>query len=295
MFGDQMMVAPIGEAMHDGQSRLSVWLPAGTDWYELSTGTLLSGGQVVERTFLLDEYPLYVKAGSILPFHTGNVRNLRSNNEPLTVTVFPGAADGQVLFYEDSGDSKDYATRYATTHLSQHREGNTLTVRIGSRKGDYDGMPLDRQWQVKVLCTTLPDKVIMNEEEIPFRYDARELALIIDVPETAGTKSKTLAITFPADLAPATAAKPGFADGTIGQMRRANKALLDYKKKNCYITRTNELSSMETAREAISYEPARVADHVAAFRAALNKLPQLLHDNKISGADSTAFLRTMGQ
>ena len=294
MFGDQMLVAPIGEAMQDSISTLKVWLPAGSDWYEASTGTLLKGGQEVERRFLLDEYPLYIKAGSILPYHTNDAKNLRSNNEPLTVTVYPGADNGTFTLYEDAGDSKDYATRYATTLLSQHREGNTLTVRIGSRMGEYDGMPRDRKWRVKVLCTTLPEKIIMNEDEVPFYYDARELALMIDVPETAGTKTKTLAITFPDGFAPATAAAPALADGTIGQMKRARQALLNYKRKNCHLTRTNELAAMETAVEAIDYEPTRAAELVSQFRKALGQLPQLLHDNKIGDADSTVFLRSMG-
>ena len=288
MFGDQMRVAPIGEAMNDGVSEVEVWLPAGCDWYEASTGTLLKGGQVVKRRFLLDEYPLYIKAGSILPYHSGDAKNLQCNNEPITVAVYPGADDGTFTLYEDAGDSKDYATQYATTLLSQHREGNTLTVRIGSRNGEYDGMPRDRKWRVKVLCSTLPEKIIMNEDEVPFYYDARELALMIDVPETAGTKTKTLAITFPKDAA------TDFADGTIGQMKRARQALLNYKRKNCHLTRTNELSAMETAVEAIGYEPTRAAELVGQFRKALGQLPQLLHDNKIGGADSTAFLRSMG-
>ena len=297
MFGDQMLVAPIGEAMQDGVSEVEVWLPQGNDWYEVSTGTLLKGGQVVKRTFLLDEYPLYVKAGSILPYHTGNVQNLHGNNEPITVTVFPGADDGTFTLYEDAGDSKDYANSYATTLLTQHREGNTLTVRIGSRMGQYKDMPRDREWQVKVLCTTLPEKIIMNEAEVPFRYDAKELALIIDVPETAATKTKTLAITFPKGAVTGSAATGGsdFADGTLGKMKRAKQALLDYKRKNCHLTRTNELSAMETVVQAIDYEPARAAELVGKFREAFGKLPQLLHDNKIGGKDSTAFMRTVGK
>ena len=54
--------------MKNDKSTVQVWLPEGNDWYEWHTGTLLKGGQSIERTFNLDEYPVYVKAGSILPF-----------------------------------------------------------------------------------------------------------------------------------------------------------------------------------------------------------------------------------
>ena len=141
MFGDRMLVCPIGEAMKDYQSKVSVWLPEGSDWYEVSTGTLLKGNQTIERTFLLNEYPLYVKAGSILPYLTNTPRNLRKNNEPITLNVYPGADSATFNLYEDAGDSKDYATQFATTRLSQQRSGNTLRVTISPRRGSYQGMP----------------------------------------------------------------------------------------------------------------------------------------------------------
>lgn len=292
MFGDQIMVAPIGEPMVDGQSKLNVWLPAGNDWYETATGTILNGDQTVERTFLLDEYPTYVKAGSILPYYSNKVKNLQANDEPITVTVYPGANNGEFTLYEDAGDTKNYATLYATTVLSQQREGNVLTVRIGARKGSYEDMPLDRKWRVKVLCSSLPEKVIMNEDEVPFYYDAKELALIIDVPETAGTKSKTLAITYPKgadDLG------NFYADGTIGNMKRAYQALIQYKNKNCHLTRTPELGIMETMIDAIDYDPKNVKQLVTKFRNSMDNLPKLLEDNKIKDADADAFMKTMGK
>ncbi len=57
MFGDQMLIAPVTAPMKDDYSTLNVWLPAGTDWYEWHTGTMLKGGQTVIRTFAIDEYP----------------------------------------------------------------------------------------------------------------------------------------------------------------------------------------------------------------------------------------------
>jgi alpha-glucosidase (family GH31 glycosyl hydrolase) len=53
MFGDDILVYPITAPMQQGKSALRVWLPAGNDWYEWQTGTLLKGGQTVERTFRL--------------------------------------------------------------------------------------------------------------------------------------------------------------------------------------------------------------------------------------------------
>ena len=91
MFGDQILVAPITTPMQNGLSTVKVWLPEGNDWFEWTTGTLLKGGQTVERSFTLTEYPVYVKAGSVLPLYN-RVTNLNSNNEELIVHVFPGGS-----------------------------------------------------------------------------------------------------------------------------------------------------------------------------------------------------------
>ena len=100
MFGDDMLVAPITAPGQDGYATLKIWLPQG-EWYEMSTGTLLQGGQVVERSFALDEYPVYVKAGAVLPMYTDEVMNLSGNDETVVVTVFPGAAADTFQLYED--------------------------------------------------------------------------------------------------------------------------------------------------------------------------------------------------
>ena len=89
MFGENLLIAPIVEPMQKGYAKLEVWLPGGSDWYEWSTGTLLKGGQIVERSFGLAEYPVYIKAGSILPLYD-RVENLSRNDEEIVLTVFPG-------------------------------------------------------------------------------------------------------------------------------------------------------------------------------------------------------------
>ena len=140
MFGDQMLVSPITSPMTGTYSVQKTWLPEG-EWFELATGTLLKGGSTVERTYAIDEYPIFVKAGAVLPFYTDKVQNLQGNDEDVVVAVFPGAEGGSFSMYEDNGDDQKYATEYATTALTSRVEGNELTVTIGARKGSYKDMP----------------------------------------------------------------------------------------------------------------------------------------------------------
>lgn len=287
MFGDRMLVCPIGEAMKDYQSKVSVWLPEGSDWYEVSTGTLLKGNQTIERTFLLNEYPLYVKAGSILPYLTNTPGNLRKNNEPITLNVYPGADSATFNLYEDAGDSKDYATQFATTQLSQQRSGNTLRVTISPRRGSYQGMPATRRWTVKVLCSEMPTGVSVNGTDARYSYDAHELALIVELPEASASEKQTVSISYPDGIF-------DLADGTLGNMKRASNALIEFKKAKGYPARDDRFFAMETVIEAINYNPENLRTIVGNFRANFRKLPEILKEKQYSEENVSWFLRKLG-
>lgn len=126
MFGDNLLIAPIVEPMHDGLSTLKIWLPEGV-WYDFFKGDKLEGGRVIERSYKLDEYPVFVKAGTILPLYK-EARNLNNQDTEMEVLLFPGEATDFVL-YEDKGDTQDYAENFWLTKM--HYDGKeTLTTKL---------------------------------------------------------------------------------------------------------------------------------------------------------------------
>ena len=77
LFGPAFLVNPVTEAMYylSGSQPLPshsqtrrVYLPAGSDWYDFWTGKRFPGGQTVVADALLEILPLFVRAGSIVPF-----------------------------------------------------------------------------------------------------------------------------------------------------------------------------------------------------------------------------------
>jgi alpha-glucosidase (family GH31 glycosyl hydrolase) len=282
MFGDNVLVCPITAPMKNNKSTLQVWLPAGNDWYEWQTGTLLKGGQTVERTFRLDEYPVYVKAGSILPFYTKGVKNLRSNGETVEVTVFPGAK-GSFEMYEDAGNDKQYATQYATTLLSAEKNGDVQTITIAARKGTYEGMPATRQFNVKVLAAAVPQKVTVNGKEVQFSYDGNQLTLCIGIPETDCSVEKTVQIYYPADA-------PCVADGLLAQMRHVGSAVLNLKKEDAGVVLCEGIGTMESTGIAISYNPQEFKQRVEMFRKNFASMKELLQQQKAKQQQIADFL-----
>lgn len=282
MFGDNVLVYPITSPMQNGKSSLKVWLPAGNDWYEWQTGILLKGGQTVERTFRLDEYPVYVKAGSVLPFYNKEVKNLRSNNEAVEITVFPGAK-GSFDMYEDNGNDKDYAQHYATTLLSSEKEGNVLTVKIGARKGSYPEMPSERSFIVKVLTSAVPAKVTVNGVEVKSDYDGNELTLSVDVPEKNCDVEKVIKITYPMDA-------PDVADGILAQMRHVRTAVLNLKKEDAGVVLNEGIGTMESTGIAISYYPEQFKQRIESFRKNFSNMEELLKQQNTNEQRTKDFL-----
>ena len=162
-------------------------------------GALLEGNRIVERSFAIDEYPIYVKAGAILPLYLENVMNLNNNDEEIAVTVsFPvEAVQRRFNLYEDNGNDKNYASEYAVTKLTSARSGNEQTIVIGKREGGYKEMPSARPFTVKVLSSLLPQSVTVNGVLAEYRYSAEDFALLVDLPELPCNQEKVIKIIYP--------------------------------------------------------------------------------------------------
>lgn len=282
MFGDQMLVYPITAPMTDEVATKNVWLPAGNDWYEVSSGTLLKGGQTVERKFQLDEYPVYIKAGSVIPEY-GKVKNLRGNDEPVIVTVYPGGKGGYFSMYEDNGNDKHYATEYATTQLTSQVGDGTLSVTIAPRKGLYAGMPAQRQFKLKVVATAVPEKVSVNGKDVDFEYDGNNLSLLVDIPETDCNVAKNIVVTYPKNALNVT-------DGLIGKFRHIQQNVVALKYHNAGIVLNEELGTMESTGIALTYHPEEFAERITAFRKNFANLKEVLKANNVDDAFAEKFM-----
>ena len=113
MFGPALLVAPVTE---QGSTSRSVYLPAGTDWYNFWTNERVRGGQTITVAAPIDTIPLFVRAGSILPLG----EPIESTNEKQAIAklrVYPGA-DGNALLYQDDGTTYEYEQgKSEITHL----------------------------------------------------------------------------------------------------------------------------------------------------------------------------------
>lgn len=163
MFGRELLVKPVTDPLYTwredqrhghsiypdvakASAPVSVYLPDGTEWYDFFTNRRYDGGKEIQRPTPITELPVFVKAGSILPF---GPEVQYSNEKPwddLEIRVYPGA-DGSFTLYEDEGDNYNYERGHFTEITFTWNEA-TQTLTIGNRKGSYTGMLTERQFRI---------------------------------------------------------------------------------------------------------------------------------------------------
>ena len=122
------------------------YLPQGADWYDFWTNTRMKGGQSVTIQATLDQVPMYVRAGSILPLGPEMQYVGEKPWDNLELRVYPGA-DGSFVLYEDEGDNYNYEKGvYSTITFQWNDKSKILT--ISQRKGDFPGMLQQRQFTI---------------------------------------------------------------------------------------------------------------------------------------------------
>ena len=143
MFGASFLVAPVVTDLSDNRD---VYLPAGHKWIDFWTGETLEGGQTVNKKAPMDIMPLYVKAGSVLPWGPDVQYSTEKNWDNLEIRVYPGA-NGSFVLYEDENDGYAYEKgQYSEIPFTWDEASQTLT--IGTRKGSFPGMLEERTFNI---------------------------------------------------------------------------------------------------------------------------------------------------
>ena len=166
LFGRNILVKPVTDPMYtwkDSQKKghtiypdvkkaaapMSVYLPKGDKWYDFWSNTLYDGGQDIQMTCPIDVMPVFVKAGTVLPFGPEVQYSSEKPWDELEIRVYPGA-DGSFTLYEDEGDNYNYEKGKYSEILFSWNEANR-TLSIAPRKGNFKGMLQNRKFHIVLV------------------------------------------------------------------------------------------------------------------------------------------------
>jgi alpha-glucosidase (family GH31 glycosyl hydrolase) len=166
LFGDQMLVDPV-VTPSDKQSGLAtenVWLPKG-EWIEWPSGKHFTGPTSVDRSFSIDQIPVYVKEGAIVPMQPEMSYTGEKHVDPLIVNVWPLAPGQSTSYslYEDNGIAEQYQHGvYTHTPIKATQSGDALRVEIGPVEGSFAGMLKSRGYTVQLPADWPPASVTVD-------------------------------------------------------------------------------------------------------------------------------------
>ncbi|GHE23259.1 glycoside hydrolase family 31 protein [Sphingobacterium griseoflavum] len=171
-FGHHILVSPV---LHPGQQSKIVYLPEGS-WYGYFSNVLYAGGQEHQIETPLDEMPIFVRAGSVIPTYPVMQYTGERNIDALRLNIYYSLGRQDSDVYIDHGDTFAYEQSvYSEKHFIVEGKKDSLTI-----SQNQEGLYNERFDTYKIYFIGLPfavnkievDGVViqgsMDEDKLPY-------------------------------------------------------------------------------------------------------------------------------
>jgi alpha-glucosidase len=179
LFGNDLLVEPVVSEMVDP---LVVNLPPG-NWYDFWTAAQVTNKDKLVLHPTLDELPLYIRAGAIVPMQKVIQYTGETPSGPLELRVYPGDNCHGAL-YQDDGHSYDYQKgAFLRVAYSCTVANHTLTVASHIEKNGFK--PWWNMTELRIYgIDGSPKEVILRDKTFSsWRYDKAEHFVEMTVPD----------------------------------------------------------------------------------------------------------------
>lgn len=185
-FGTELFVCPIISKKEYLMNRVihKFYMPNGT-WYDFMTGKKFPGGKKYVSFFKDEDYPVFAKSGSIIPFGTHENMNDTTPPKDMEIHIFPGK-NNQYNLYEDDGVSDLYRQGYyLLTSIDYNYLPNNYTVIIRAIEGKSGIIPEKRNYKIRFRNTKQADDVVVffNDGQIKSNSWIEGTDFIVEVKE----------------------------------------------------------------------------------------------------------------
>ncbi|MBQ7786123.1 MAG: DUF5110 domain-containing protein [Clostridia bacterium] len=190
-FGTEMITAPITEPMDEsGLASAKVFFPTGlwTDWF---TGFVYNGGQIIDICRPLEQMPVFLKAGALVPMQAHEAGRWKLGNAAhMELYVAPGA-DGSFMLVEDDGESLAYRQgKVSTTRLTLEWKEHEAVLTIGMADDAAGVLPDVRTWDVHFIGFSMGCTFELNGMTVKASYNAKRHMYTVSLTCAAGESGK---------------------------------------------------------------------------------------------------------
>ncbi len=173
MFGSSLLINPVYEYK---QTKRSLYLPKSAGWYDLYSGKWYKGGQKIVADAPYERMPLFVKAGSIIPFGPELQYVSEKPADTILLNVYTGE-NASFNLYEDEGNNYNYEKgNYTSIPITYNEAAKTVT--IGERKGSFYGMLVKRIFRINIISPGKARSLDFNAKyDRQLIYDGKKIAI----------------------------------------------------------------------------------------------------------------------
>ncbi|NNV56358.1 TIM-barrel domain-containing protein [Limnovirga soli] len=149
MFGKNLLIAPV---LEKAATNKQVYLPKGA-WYALNNNSIIQGQQWIQQPVGLQQMPVFVKAGSIIPqlpdsLFISNTNNYTTKNIYWHYYASSEASEGYM--YDDDGSSKNAIKtgKYEIISVKAIPQAKSVQFNFTSTGGNFNGKPAIRHFKM---------------------------------------------------------------------------------------------------------------------------------------------------
>jgi len=193
-FGSTFLVSPILTKKEYIMNRViqKIYMPEGI-WYGFFTGKKYNGNKKYTSFYRDEEYPVFVKAGAIIPM-ANNVFNGTSNPNCCELQIFPGASNTYSI-YEDDGETNNYLKEeYLITNVEFVYEKDNYKLTILPVSGKTGVVAKTRNYKIKFRNTKLASNIVsyVGSTQVKNKAYTDDVDLIIEVENVPTTSQLTI-------------------------------------------------------------------------------------------------------
>ena len=194
LFGSQIFISPITERKNYLMNRVihKLYIPEGI-WYDYFTGKRYKGNKRYTSFYKEEDYPVFVKSGSIIPLSSNNYNDVGLPTE-LELLIFPGE-NNTYSIYEDDGNTFEYENgNYIITNIELLSKKNSYNLTILPVEGKVGILPKIRNYKIRFKNTKAASRILsyVQGDEVENKSYRDDKDLVIEVKNIPTNKQFTL-------------------------------------------------------------------------------------------------------
>lgn len=174
LLGGDLLICPV--TTKDAKTR-TVYLPEGK-WINYWTGEKFEGKQYLNVLTPIEEMPIFVKAGAIIP--TQEVVNYVGEKEidEIILDVYP-EGESSFKLYDDDGESLDYQNgEFSISEIKMKETENQVTLEINTPEGEFEVAPRNYKIRIHSEQEFSDIKINDSEDEDLITYDDKVVEIL---------------------------------------------------------------------------------------------------------------------